>query len=97
MSKMSLWLSQVNNFYTPVDMKTIAMTIESLSQALQGVGTDLTRIDKAQPNPQHLVAILRTSFVVRHQLEGWFELRDFAWNYLPLHGFDSARVMKGLV
>lgn len=92
------WLTQVNAVDSETDMRTIAATIESLASDLKAgpENVDFARVNRQTPSPQHLVAVLRTSFAFRHRVSGWGELRDFAKNYLETRGIHSARAMKGL-
>ena len=92
------WAMLVNNASSAVDMLTISKTIESIAveaQADPGC-IDLSRINRKSPSPQHLVALLRTTYAFKDKITGWSELRDFAKAYVDEKGFVSARVMKGL-
>ena len=91
-----LWLAHVNSRNTPIDMATLALTIESFAAALQNQNIDLSCVSRHSPNPHHLVALLRTSLTFRDTLTGWYALRDFGVSYLRDEGFEPDRVMKGL-
>ena len=92
------WLTQINANDTKVDMRAIAATIESLAMDLKAgpENVDFGRVNRRSPSPQHLVAALRTSFVFRRRVRGWYDLRDFAKSYLDAQQIDAARMLKGL-
>jgi hypothetical protein len=92
------WLTQVNALESDIDMRAISETIKTLAEDL-GSGpenVDFSRVSRATPNPQHLVAVLRGSFAMRQRVPGWYDLRDFAMEYLASKGMDAARSMRGL-
>lgn len=94
------WLRYVNNGQAPVDMDGIAGTLLSVAACLREagpVGLDFSQVNRTNPSPQHLVALLRTTYSVRHDVRGWQDLRDFTRAYLPTVGCDHESVMKGLV
>jgi hypothetical protein len=94
---MPVWLAQANAFDSPTDMRAIAATIESLTTELRASPerVDFSRVTRYRPSPEHMVALLRTSFASRHQIAGWASLRDFAREYLAVQGIP-ARAMSGL-
>lgn len=92
------WAALVNNAASATDMLTISETIESIAAEVQSdpCRIDLNRINRKSPNPQHLVAVLRTTYAFKDKIPGWSELRDFSKAYVEKKGFLPARVMKGL-
>lgn len=94
------WLIAVNDTNSAVDMDGIAITIQSISTSINNVGPaaiDLSRVSRISPNPQHLVALLRTTYPFRNEVHGWYELRNFAKEALPKRGYKPESVMRGLL
>lgn len=94
------WLQAVNDFNSPVDMPGIHVTTLSVMDCLKEASLrnlDFNLVSRASPSPQHLVALLRLTFQIKHHVPGWFELRDFALTYLPTKGHNPEQVMRGLL
>lgn len=95
-----LWLTMVNDEFSAVDMDGLAVTIQAISKVIHEEGpsgVDLTRVRRSTPSPQHLVAILRTTYPFRKEIRGWGELCNFAKEYLPTKGYRPESVMRGLL
>lgn len=99
-SQAPAWLLMVNDFESPVDEQGIHVTTLSVMDCLKESSLrnlDFNLVSRASPSPQHLVALLRLTFQIKHHVPGWFELRDFALAYLPTKGHSPEQVMRGLL
>lgn len=94
-----VWLAAVNNRDSAIDMDGIALTIRSISEEIANQNfteIDFSRINRESPNPQHLVALLRTTYPFRDKILGWSDLRDFSRAFLSKKGYSTESVMRGL-
>ena len=94
------WLRAVNDASSPVDMDGIAVTIQAVSKVIHEFGANglkLSKVSRLSPSPQHMVALLRTTYPFRNEVRGWSDLRDFAMEYLPTRGYKPESVMRGLL
>lgn len=94
-----VWLAAVNNRDSAIDMDGIALTIRSISEEISNqnfTAIDFSKINRNSPSPQHLVALLRTTYPFRDKIHGWSDLRDFSREFLSEKGYSTELVMRGL-
>ena len=57
---------------------------------------DLNCVNVENADPRQLVAILRTCFLHKEQVKGWYGLKARTREYLAREGFDASSILKGL-
>lgn len=93
------WLVNVNDAEASVSPKNLAKTINSLMATLRDgdvAAIDLARVDRRTPNPEHLVAVLRSLYSWRKAIPGWEDLHRFARANLASRNLDAERLLRGL-
>ncbi len=95
----SLWRQHLLDKSASTDVDVISETVDSLLDAVTLMGpegVDLASLDLANANAEHLVAVLRATFVWRGRLPGWAAALQAAPSLLVEAGFDPQLVLKGL-
>ena len=90
------WVQYVNKEeYRNIKLRVlISALMADLSQDPTLVNLNL--IQKINPEPRHLLAVLRTCFLHKEKVSGWQQLNDFTAEYLLQRDMDAPSIMKGL-
>lgn len=96
---LSSWLDLVLQPHAPADVDAIGLTVARVMDVIGTLGPehlDLTKLAVLPVQPEHLVAVLRSSFMWRQQVPGWHEALASASNALERAGFRPEEVLVGL-
>lgn len=94
-----LWRQHLLDKSSSTDVDCISETVDSVLEAVDVFGpsrVDLGALDLRYANAEHLVAVLRSTFVWRNELPGWKEALAVAPELLQESRLDPELVLKGL-
>jgi len=97
--KSNAWRTQLLDPTSNTDVDSISETVDSVLEAATNFGpshVDLASLDLSYANAEHLVAVLRATFVWREQIPGWKAALAAAPDTLRRFGLDPAAVLQGL-
>jgi len=98
-SRSNLWRQHLLDRAAATDVDCISETVDSVLDAVSFLGpegVDLASLDLTNANAEHLVAVLRATFVWRGRLPGWTTALQAAPKLLAEAAIEPELVLKGL-
>jgi hypothetical protein len=95
----SLWRRHLLNPSAPTDVDAISETVDSILDAVALFGpehVDLSALDLTFANAEHVVAVLRATFMWRAAVPGWRATLAATPDLLTQCGLSPASILKGL-
>lgn len=96
---LNAWTKHVFRPSAPSDVAAIGETVDWVMEVIESVGPNhlnLTTTKSASVHPEHLVAVLRSSFMWREDVPGWKHALSEASIALIASGFEAEDVLVGL-
>lgn len=96
---LNTWTKHIYRPSALADVDTIGETVDWVMKIVESVGPshlNLSKVKSTEVQPEHLVAVLRSTFMWRDEVPGWKHALSEASSALAVAGIEPEEVLMGL-